>query len=361
MQVDPDTVAKYKKESPELLDAVTSGEAEHIMKRNPESDYCVKFDAGWCSIHREKGSSFLGDACHFFPRITRSLGATPVMTAALSCPEITRLALFGEDGFTHLESSTDRLPWSLTDYLPDDMDETDALAVHRAFLEAAGDESVSPEHIMARLGSVARSLQMLDIKSWPAAVAFYLKQADGRLPEPEEDIADPFNLLHGLAGLIGAAKPSPRPRLEQTLCDMEEALNVTVDRSTLALTTSEASPRAYLALRGAWRESWATYFGPVLRRWIQAELAASLFPFSGLGENLTDRITILAVRFTTVRLALMACCQTHNGIPPEEESIRVIQSLARFLDHLADPALSLAMYQETGWTLEARARGLLEI
>lgn len=359
MQLDPETREKYITQAPELMEAVTTGEAEYIMKRDPATDYCVKFTDGLCSIHKTRGTAFLGDACHFFPRITRSLGETHLMTAALSCPEVTRLALFREDGFSHDDAQAERLPWSLMDYLPNELKEEDALAIHRAFLEAADDETASPERIMARLGSVARSLQMQAISNWPAAIAFYMKNADGRLPTPEENIADAFNLLHALVGLLKAAKPSARARLEQTIRDMEAALNVTIDRETLALTTHESSARAYLALRGAWRERWAESFAPVLRRWIQAQLAASLFPYSGMGDTLTERIAILTVRFATLRLALMGCCHAHAGLPPEQDSIRVIQSIARFLDHLADPELSLSMYSETGWILEARARGLL--
>jgi hypothetical protein len=37
----------------------------------------------------------------------------------------------------------------------------------------------------------------------------------------------------------------------------------------------------------------------------------------------------------------------------------VIQSLARFLDHLADPTFSLMAYEEAGWHKEGRLRGLI--
>src|ERR1043165_3275808 len=85
MQLTQETLEKYKQEAPELVDAVTSGEAELIMRRDPVTDTCVKFEQGWCSIHRDYGDAFLGDACHFFPRITRALGATILTTATLSC------------------------------------------------------------------------------------------------------------------------------------------------------------------------------------------------------------------------------------------------------------------------------------
>lgn len=359
MQLDEDTRSKYQREAPELLDAVTTGEAEWIMKRDPATDYCVKFEGGWCGIQKTRGTEFLGDACHFFPRITRSLGDTHLMTAALSCPEVARLALTGMEGMTHTEAQADRLPYSLTDYLPTGLTDAEALAIHRTLLEVASDDTATPERIMARLGSVARSLDMLGVTSWTAALGFYLKQADGRLPTPQEDPADPFNLLHALVGLLSAAKPSARPRLEQTITEIEAALHTSVNRDTLALDTADTSLSTYHWLHNAWQTQWAAPFVPVLRRWIQTQLAASLFPFAGLGNTLAERITIISVRYATVRLALMSCCHAHNGIPPEAEIIRAIQSIARFLDHLADPTLSLSIYTEAGWTLEARARGLL--
>ncbi len=359
MQLDPVTKAKYEKQAPELLDAVTTGEAELIMKRDPQTDYCVKFAGGLCGIHQSYGTDFLGDACHFFPRSTRSLGDRTVMTAALSCPEVTRLALFGESGLTHREAAYDRLPWSLKNYLPEALDSEGALTVHRAFLEAAGAEDAPPERVMARLHAVATSLEMLDQASWPQAAGFYLKNADMRLAPPEPNPNDPFNLLHALAGLLSAAKPSPRPRLEQTIADMERALCVTLDPHTRAIITTPESFPAWQRLYGRWEREWATALRPVLARWLQAQLAIALYPFGGFGESPAERMAIIGVRFATVRLALTACCAAHDGIPPEQELIRVIQSLSRFLDHLADPTLSLSIYEETGWLRPARLRALV--
>ena len=81
MQLTAETVAKYKAEAPELMDAVSTGEAEFIMKRDPVTDTCVKFEGGWCGIHRDYGEAFLGDACQFSPafrvRLGRSLSLAP--------------------------------------------------------------------------------------------------------------------------------------------------------------------------------------------------------------------------------------------------------------------------------------------
>ena len=95
---------------------------------------------------------------------------------------------------------------------------------------------------------------------------------------------------------------------------------------------------------------------PLLRRYLGAQLSQCLFPFSGLGSTLTERITIIAVRFATLKLALASL---------EEASLQniidTVQPFSRFMDHLADPTLSLLMYEQTGWTRETRLRGLLGI
>lgn len=75
MQLDDVTFRKYESEAPELLDAVAQGhDGGHIMRRDKQTDFCVKFTDGLCGIHKDYGSDFLGDACHFFPRVTRQVG-----------------------------------------------------------------------------------------------------------------------------------------------------------------------------------------------------------------------------------------------------------------------------------------------
>lgn len=361
MQLSEQTVARYKADAPELLDAVTSGEAQHIMKRDPNTDYCVKFDAGWCGIHAKYGTDFLGDACHFFPRVTRGVGDEAVMTASLSCPEVVRLAVMQPGGFDWQESKADRLPHSLKNYAPTQLDAEKTKAVHQAFVAAALDDSVTPEQTLMRIRSVSASLEAVDVASWAMAVPFYLKNADSRIPAPEVQIADPFNLLNALQGLIGASRKTSRPRLEWTLRDMEQALKVNLDWERLTILTGNESLSAWHEMSERWQREWATHFAPLLRRWLATQLSVSFFPFAGFGNSLADRATILGVRFATVKLALMSACQMKDGCIDEDATVRVMQSLARFMDHLADPELSMNIYTETGWVRESRLAALIGV
>ncbi len=120
MQMNEAALTRYREQAPELLAAVeTEADGSPIMRKDPESGFCVKLEGGLCGIYKAHGNEFLGDACYFYPRVTRSLGNQVIMTAAMSCPEIVRLALADEEPCALEEASADRLPQSLKNYLPE--------------------------------------------------------------------------------------------------------------------------------------------------------------------------------------------------------------------------------------------------
>jgi len=361
MQVDEATIERYRQEAPELLEAVESSpESPWIMRKDAATGFCVKLEGGLCAIHKQYGDRFLGDACSFYPRVTRALGEQVVMTATMSCPEIVRLALAEEHAGAVTPASVDRLPHHVKNYLPDGVTPADALAIHQAFLHATEDTQTSAEHIFLRIASASRSLERIDKKSWPQMAAFYLAHADTRLPPAERDAADPFNLLHALCGLIVASHKPLSDRLKQTIADMEKTLAVTLDWEQVQIRTTPQSLSAYQKIQALWKEKAAEKFSPVLRRWLQMQLSTSLYPYSGLGHALEERITIIGVRLATIKLALTCSYGICGAELPQDVVIRVIQSVSRFLDHLGDPDFSLKIYTETGWIKEKRMRGLLE-
>lgn len=359
MQLDAPMRERYAREAPELLDAVTEDGGGYIMRRDPQTDRCVRLEEGLCGIHRQYGTEFLGDACHFYPRVTRRLGETVLMTAVPSCPEVSRLALL-EGGMLTLEAgAAERLPASLKNYLPPELSADAAVVIHTAFLQAPEDMQMPLEHIFARIFTVARSLEALPVASWPEAVPFYLATADARLPAPESRHEDPFNLLHALCGLAVASRKKPPPRLLETVRAMEQALHVHLDWEAVSITTQEDSLAHWLAIKNRWQQEWALEWGGMLRRWLQLQLSVAMFPFAGLGRTPAERITLIGVRMATFKLALMCACAMHEGPLPPEEAVRIAQSLSRLLDHLADPSFSFQVYTDAGWLREARMRGLV--
>jgi hypothetical protein len=343
MQLTPETLAKYKAEAPKLMDAVSSGEAEFVMRRDPATDYCVKFESGWCGIHREYGEDFLGDACHFYPRITRALGATLVTSAALSCPETARLMLYAPEALALSERSEVRVPYSLRNVLPQGLSEDAAVLIHQAFLDVAGDANHSAAHNLMRVSALARAIEMQPVSAWLEALPLYLSMIESRIPPAEPQPADLFNVLHALHGLI-AASPKQRDALMAMVGAMAEILGVRFEAGGGIQLENDAAARALKVL--AHMRAQSVHL---------AQLSQALFPFAGFGTTLSERITIIGVRFATMRLALA----TLGVQPSETEVVHIVYTVSRFMDHLADPTLSLTMYRETEWVREARLRALI--
>lgn len=360
MQLDTGTREKYQKEAPELLDAVTTGEAEWIMKRDPETDYCVKFTNGLCGIQKERGSGFLGDACHFYPRITRTLGDASIMTAALSCPEIVRLVLEEEDPFALVPAATDRLPYSLKTYGEASLSPADMQELVQLFIRMALDEAYTPERSLARIFTLSRALEAHSPQQWPALIGQYSPLLDILLPPVTSHFADNYRLVNMLVALEHAAPKSNRQRLYDTISSMETALGIRINRTSMQIEdVASGSFSRHAALEAQWQKQAQQVMAPVLRRWIAAQLSMACFPFAGLGDTLAQRCTLLAVRFATTRLALMSHMDGNGAVPDSATTVRIIQSLSRFLDHLADPTLSLQGYEEAGWADPSRMRGLI--
>lgn len=359
MQVDSATEQRYRKEAPVLLDSIVGEENATIMKRDSKTDYCVKFDGGLCGIQNKYGEDFLGDACYFYPRSARKLGNELALTATLSCPEIARLSLFDAHAFEESTLAIGRLPLGTQDYLPTGITSAQAHAIHHAFLAAALQENFSAERNFMRVCTAAESLARITPTAWPDAVPFYLQHADASLPVAEPRPTDPVYLLQALCGLVAAAKHVHQTRLMQTIHDMESALHVTIRWETLAIVALPDSAYAVESLHTRWKKEWQNAFAPLLKRYLAMQLSLALFPFAGFGDTLVERAAIIGIRMATVRLALMSLCVQSIAAPSENDIVRVVQSLSRFLDHLSGASFSLQIYQETGWLKSGRLRALL--
>jgi len=360
MQVDEATRKRYEDEAPELLDFIEAAQESPWIMRKNSAGFCVKLEDGLCGIHKKYGDRFLGDACHFYPRVTRALGSQIMMTASMSCPEIARIALLEDALFQMNDAQVDRLPSVLKNYLPDGMSENDAFMIHQAFLSAAADGASSAEHLFLRIASASRSLERIDMKSWPAMTPYYLQHADERIPTPEKNINDPFNLLHALCGLIVASHKPPSARLRAVIDAMEMALSVRLDWDKVQIHADEKSLHSYHQLREEWNNKNASLVAPMLQRWLQMQMSLALFPFNGLGKTLSERITMIGVRLAIIRLAILCNCSMHKEESLQTVVVRVVQSVSRFLDHLGSSEFSMEIFTETGWVRESRMCGLLE-
>lgn len=347
MQLDAAHLNLYRDEAPELLGAVMEGTTGPVMRRDAASGYCVKLVEGWCGIHTAYGARFLGDACYFYPRVTRALGETRYMSATLSCPEIARLALFTEHGGFE-DAPVERLPTEIRNYAPEALGTEAANAVHAAVLAYVETASDATRALLGLL-SVSRSLDNLEIVSWSEAVPFLLRTVEGRIMPAEPNPLDAGRLLLFLVTVVHATGIAVSPRLMQTVSEIATCLGVSVDWERIALQAGAEGPLAHMP----------EVPDTLLRRWLLTSLAMNQFPFAGHGTKPFERAVLMAVKFCLARLAMSAALVAGKGKAAEEETVRAVQSIARILDHVGDPALMLAIAAEFQWLTEPGINGLV--
>lgn len=217
------------------------------------------------------------------------------------------------------------------------------------------DDNIAPERAVSRLLTIAISLDTVAPETWADGINVLINTADMRLQAPQTKPADAYLLVQCLAGLLHAAKKTARPRLDATMQQMFDALHITLDPATLDVMQDPKHLDAAQNLH----EKPQNQLQPILRRWLAAQFTMMSYPFAGLGETMLERTQLLAVRFATTKLALLAHMDEAGNLPDDATTIRVIQSLSRFLDHLADPELSFRLYEQAGWLTESRLRGLV--
>ncbi|NBX03088.1 MAG: hypothetical protein EBR02_03285 [Alphaproteobacteria bacterium] len=142
---------------------------------------------------------------------------------------------------------------------------------------------------------------------------------------------------------------------------MTNALHMTIKWENVEMELCDDSLAAYESLQKDWNEKWASVYAPLLRRWLKMQLALALFPYAGLGDSLSERITIIGVRLATLRIAILCSCGMNETTLASDDAVRVVQTVSRVLDHLGDSRFSLNIYGEPNWLEEARMLGLLNI
>ncbi len=341
MPTDARQRARYAEKAPELL--ATIDPENGVMKRCGTGQQCAQLREGICSIHENYGEEFLGDACYFYPRFIHHVGDSYVMSGAPSCPEMLRLMLTEKAPFTQHEAVPARMPNHRHNLVPEGFLQAQVEEIHAQCMGIAGDAARMPEvAVDALLGEV------LALAGQPI----------------DKDVAaqsgDAHALYYALALTEAFGAPGISARLADVMAVMAQQLDCRFDRATHKLALGEQASRAYPMLLARWNLDARAALAPVLRRWLQAQIALTYFPFGGFSDaSMIERAAVLVQRFATVRLALM-CHVSPAGIPPDEQTvIRVIQAIARFMDHLADIKLTRMIHRDSRWERAERLRGLV--
>jgi lysine-N-methylase len=356
VKVDAPTLALYQASAPQLLEVVEQREGlGAVLAFDRSTGLCPQLDCGSCRIHSTYGTDFLTDTCHLYPRITREIGSATVMTAALSCPEITRLALYQQAPLTLTEAVIDRVPEAIKNYGAEGVDEAAALAL----IAALQVDTLSPAQHLRMLATEAYVFSNAPMAQWPTLHVALQPSLPAALPAPVTHPHDALFMLIVLTTLVTACKVTPSTRLLEVVALMEQALNIKLlwDQATANTQPDTFSRLQALELRAA--QHYQPVLQPLLHAVLNAQLSASLYPYAGLGNSPSERITWIAYGYALTRLALVCAVDQSGGKLPESLGIQVVQSLARVLDHVGTLETAMPMLKEIGWLDPARLAGLL--
>lgn len=354
MPADAPQIARYASQAPELL-AIVDTDAT-ILKREPKGQHCAQLCDGICSIHARYGTEMLGDACYFYPRMLNNIGGKLVMSGAISCPEMLRLVMQTPAPFARVHTAADRLPVHRRDILPQGWDRAAVDAVVDAALACAGDTTLSPEASMGRLLALAEALEHSTAENWP----LHWQQADAQAPKPISSDGDSHAIYYALALTEAFGAPGISQKLGGIMARMEEALGCRFDRTSREMEFLDSATSAQATLRARWQRDAQAALALMLRRWLQAQVSMTMFPFGGFHAlSFAKRGAVLVQRFATMRLALMCHVPEHGASPDEQQVMDVMQGLSRFMDHLADAKLTMMIHRDSGWESPARLRGLI--
>lgn len=98
-----------KLDYPEGTPQAFKDEGFAFLKMKPDG-FCPFLEEGWCAIHRDLGEAHLPSVCATYPRYLVAGGAGDFLSGSLSCPEMARLCLLGEDSMTPVTIDPALLP-----------------------------------------------------------------------------------------------------------------------------------------------------------------------------------------------------------------------------------------------------------
>lgn len=360
ISVDDNTYNLWKNQANDLLELTDKKEDECSIKKNPDgSGNCINLKNGLCNIELKYGPGFLSNTCFFYPRVRHKIGNTLMLSAELSCPEITRLCLYGDRPFEVTNGTLGRLPIA-TNILQEGDTEDEVLSVNSSFINFCHNKEISAEQIVLGIVNTATNLKEFPRTDWLHMVDVLLPLSAHNDIEMVTNEENSFNLLRTVIIMLNAAKRTNRKRLYQALATMESALKVKIDIEGAKIELSNDSRDAYKQLAIQWQLQENESSKEILKRYIQAELSLNLFPYGGGSKfSLREQAICLAFKFAFLRLALI-CHIAECGIPLDQETIvRVVQGILRYLNHSSDIKLLLSTCAEFGWNDESKLKGML--
>ncbi|WP_153980132.1 flagellin lysine-N-methylase [Paenibacillus xylanilyticus] len=297
-------------------------------------------ESGLCGIQATIGEEMLSATCTTYPRVINKVDTNYEMSAKLSCPEISRLALLNPEGieFEHTEYDMNSAWGMNNDFLDSSKSENGENLFWPLRMFTIGiiqNRSLELSDRMIFLGIFINKVQsLIDSKEYnkiATVIAEYKSKINNK-----EYIASLMNIksspelqLRLVVELIQKRNVSGGevPRYLESYIDMCKGFNIqekeTFDLEKLKITYKENYSNYY--------KRFNEDYGYILENYLVNYIFESLFP-NIKKSDIFNHFTRMSVLYSMLRIHLVGVAGYHNGLS-EEIAIKVIQSFARVVEH----------------------------
>jgi hypothetical protein len=349
IQIDSKTNLLYK-QTAELDNIIDNATIVPTLKKDPSSNYCTKLENGLCGVQNKYGEDYLSDACYFYPRIVRKFDTQVVVTASLSCPAVTSLMLEEDFSYELIKTSINRLPQEIKNYLPSNLNGSDALKIHKFFLKFATQENYNADQIMFGIYSMSKTLNFTSNKNWYEVIKLFDLKSLCNESIYDNDLTD-LSLVKLINSLVinASATKLNYPRLKQVLGYIESAFNINIDWQDLSILMNNSKEQRYNFIRKTIAPDTCKQIDLILKKYIQAQISINLYPFyDSLAQNIFKRTSIIALKYATIKFALYCKAHLIEGNIADNIVVMIIQSISKIYDHVENYDLLWNCFEDSG-------------
>ncbi|AZL16194.1 flagellin lysine-N-methylase [Rickettsiales endosymbiont of Stachyamoeba lipophora] len=356
MQLDINTKVLYDTVYSNLKSIVTISNGNFILKRDSNSDACIKFQNGLCGVHKEYGSEALGDVCYFYPRLIYKIEDSYLVSASLSCPEITRLAFFGDNPLEIKFKKYERVPMALKNYFDGVNNYQYCIKIHKFFLNLLAKENTT--NALLKCLHIANEIAHIPKKEWYDTMLAINQIGSQHVNEDNYDKYDPARLIQCAVMLIKSTQKTPDKEIYRYFSNVEQLGKFIINWHS---TNIDCLYSEEIDLSQELSKQSLNFINLILKKWVRLQLINNFYPFSGVGDNLYDKTVHLIVKYLILKIMLYA---NLNNIEDEEKlkqtTIEIIYMFSRIFDHMADLKFFKNIIEDYGWNNHHKFIGMLK-
>lgn len=345
VNIEKETFTKYKKLKPsELKTQIKENVIRNRSNSSDDSYAKIKMEsvgggcglmdeAGLCKVHKELGPEFLSNTCAIYPRNTNIVDGVLEKTAALSCPEVSRLVLLNEQGIEFIQDVEPRNTRTLINYNTMTPEQQELFWDLRIFtIKTLQNRSTSIENRLIILGLFLKKFEELDAINKREKMLNLIQEFERNIDD-KSFIESIDSLPANISFQIKLCKKLFDYRTT-TLMNSKRYLECVEEMvEGLGADGQHKDAEVIQRYKDAYEMNYKPFFENreyILENYLVNYVFMNLFPFSN--QTVTDSFSMLIINFSMIKLHLIGMAKYHQGLT-DELVVKLVQSYSKTIDH----------------------------